>query len=485
MPKGKPCVGLALGVYDFCHHGHVSLLKRAKVSCDWLVVAVHTDAEVRSYKGVQPTNTELERAEAVRALNIADEVVVSSDKSWLCRKFHVRKVFHGDDWDQGAYRARWASVLEENPNLELVLLPHTPGVSSTRIRATVPSIGWWLYTNRPEWERTHIFNHMAGLFERLGGVWIVNAKAKEDVRRRFPDAPCALLPERLGEADVAATLSHFSLKVFVISHFRFDALLDALKARSQDVDLVIVGHGRSGKPGTGIDSALKRYGVVTSDTEIVKEAGPVKIHDFYLAKNAYLHFDQFLLDGGKFTNPSPNGETRILVVPTWTSRFLFQGTLISPRWWRAIMELKNLGVVEISPHPLIPKRYLRILSKVLGVTVLQKTGQSFSLVRHYHVVVSELSGAFWEAMMFDTPLVMAKPMKINMSQSGADPALSEVSKRLPVVGPDALKQAVESLIGRRSPGNRELAERRLGKIDGKATVRISDYINRLLISDSE
>ncbi|MBK6900876.1 MAG: adenylyltransferase/cytidyltransferase family protein [bacterium] len=56
--RSRPVVGLTLGVFDFCHEGHLNLLRRAAGMCDRLVVGVHTDEEVRRYKGVQPANSE-------------------------------------------------------------------------------------------------------------------------------------------------------------------------------------------------------------------------------------------------------------------------------------------------------------------------------------------------------------------------------------------------------------------------------------------
>ncbi|MBK7702205.1 MAG: adenylyltransferase/cytidyltransferase family protein [bacterium] len=204
-------VGLTLGVFDFCHEGHLNLLRRAAGMCDRLVVGVHTDEEVRRYKGVQPANSELERAAAVRALGIAHTVVVGSDRARLCREHRVKLVFHGDDWDPAAYRRRWGEELIARLGLELVLLPHTPGIDSTRLRAAVPDVGWWLYSSRPEWSRTHIFDHLRDLYARIGGVWFVGEGGRELVRRHFPDAPCALLREDQEAAAAAASIAHYRL----------------------------------------------------------------------------------------------------------------------------------------------------------------------------------------------------------------------------------------------------------------------------------
>ena len=72
-------VGLALGVFDYCHEGHEKLLRRAAAACDKLVVGVHTDENVIADKKVRPANSQLERMLAVQQLGIADRVRLFAD----------------------------------------------------------------------------------------------------------------------------------------------------------------------------------------------------------------------------------------------------------------------------------------------------------------------------------------------------------------------------------------------------------------------
>ncbi|KAK9881392.1 hypothetical protein WA026_016281 [Henosepilachna vigintioctopunctata] len=62
------------GCYDMVHFGHANSLRQAKALGDYLVVGVHTDAEISKHKG-PPVFNEEERYKMVRAIKWVDEVV--------------------------------------------------------------------------------------------------------------------------------------------------------------------------------------------------------------------------------------------------------------------------------------------------------------------------------------------------------------------------------------------------------------------------
>lgn len=65
------------GCFDLLHAGHVRLLEAARAQGDLLVVGLNSDASVRRLKGVpRPVLPESERAEALRALEAVDRVVI-------------------------------------------------------------------------------------------------------------------------------------------------------------------------------------------------------------------------------------------------------------------------------------------------------------------------------------------------------------------------------------------------------------------------
>jgi D-glycero-beta-D-manno-heptose 1-phosphate adenylyltransferase len=68
------------GCFDLLHPGHVRLLEAARAEGDLLVVGLNSDASVRALKGEgRPIVPQEERAEALRALEAVDRVLVYED----------------------------------------------------------------------------------------------------------------------------------------------------------------------------------------------------------------------------------------------------------------------------------------------------------------------------------------------------------------------------------------------------------------------
>lgn len=128
-------IGYTQGTYDMFHIGHLNLLRHAKEQCDYLIVGVNSDALVQEYKNKKVVVPQEDRMEIVGAIKYVDEVVLSEtlDKETAYQKHHFKKIFIGDDWKGND---RWAETEQTMKELgiELVWLPHTPGVSSTAIR---------------------------------------------------------------------------------------------------------------------------------------------------------------------------------------------------------------------------------------------------------------------------------------------------------------------------------------------------------------
>ncbi|XP_038064216.1 ethanolamine-phosphate cytidylyltransferase-like isoform X2 [Patiria miniata] len=62
------------GCYDLVHFGHANSLRQAKQMGDYLIVGVHSDAEIMEHKG-PPVINEKERYAMVRAIKWVDEVI--------------------------------------------------------------------------------------------------------------------------------------------------------------------------------------------------------------------------------------------------------------------------------------------------------------------------------------------------------------------------------------------------------------------------
>lgn len=78
LASSRPVVGLANGVFDIFHIGHLLYLEAASRMCDRLVVAVTRNAHVN--KGPhRPMFSEEQRLAIVKALRCVDQVILSND----------------------------------------------------------------------------------------------------------------------------------------------------------------------------------------------------------------------------------------------------------------------------------------------------------------------------------------------------------------------------------------------------------------------
>lgn len=134
-------IGYTTGVYDMFHIGHLNIIQRAKEQCDFLIVGVSTDELVQSEKGKTPVIPFVERCAIVSALRDVDRVVAQPDKNKLAawEKYHFDKMFVGSDW-QGT--PQWKRFEEQFAPLgvEIVYLPHTDGISSTKLTEVIKDI---------------------------------------------------------------------------------------------------------------------------------------------------------------------------------------------------------------------------------------------------------------------------------------------------------------------------------------------------------
>ena len=140
VQKKKYRIGYTTGVFDMFHIGHLAILKRAKEMCDFLIVGVSTDELVETYKHKMPIVPLADRMEIVGAIRYVDRVVVqtSMDKYAAWEQYHFDALFHGDDWKKSEMYNRIEEKLSE-VGVDVVFLPHTPGVSTTILTEVIRS----------------------------------------------------------------------------------------------------------------------------------------------------------------------------------------------------------------------------------------------------------------------------------------------------------------------------------------------------------
>jgi cytidyltransferase-like protein len=117
-------------VADLFHYGHVAFLEQARAFGDELIVGVHSDATVESYKRT-PIMTMDERITSVRGCRFVDQVVADAPlvitREWLALH-RVDLVVHADD-SEPAIAERLYGVPMAMGIFHTV--PYTPGVSTT------------------------------------------------------------------------------------------------------------------------------------------------------------------------------------------------------------------------------------------------------------------------------------------------------------------------------------------------------------------
>jgi len=174
---------------DLIHPGHVNIVERA-AELGQVTVGLLTDRAIASYKRVPMMEWEL-RAKVVGALSGVSAVVAQETLDYVpnLRKLKPDFVVHGDDWQTGvqaSVRADVIKVLSEWGG-ELIEVPYTEGISSTRLHAAVKEIG-----TTPDIRRASLRRMLAAkplirlldLHNGLSGLIIENASIESEGRRK-------------------------------------------------------------------------------------------------------------------------------------------------------------------------------------------------------------------------------------------------------------------------------------------------------------
>ncbi len=119
-------VGLCTGVLDDLHEGHKFFLNQCEQRCDYLVVAVNTDAWVRAVKGEGRPIIPLFRRMLRISNYLADEstgvIPFAGDHENLIHAIRPDVIFRGFDQAPG----------EELFGIPIVRIPKGPDVSTTQ-----------------------------------------------------------------------------------------------------------------------------------------------------------------------------------------------------------------------------------------------------------------------------------------------------------------------------------------------------------------
>jgi len=134
-------IGYTTGVFDLFHIGHLNILKRAKLECDYLIVGITTDELALSAKNKKPVIPFPERMEIVESIKFVDEVVPQTNydkiEAWNNLKFDL--MFVGNDW-KGT--DKWNRIEKDfnQYGVEIIYFPYTSHTSSTILREVLDKI---------------------------------------------------------------------------------------------------------------------------------------------------------------------------------------------------------------------------------------------------------------------------------------------------------------------------------------------------------
>jgi glycerol-3-phosphate cytidylyltransferase len=134
-------VGYAPGAFDLFHIGHLNLLRKAKLHCDYLIAGVVSDEVLIAHKGVRPVVPLRERLEIVRSVRFVDEALpaTTNDKRAIWRELHFNVLFKGDDW-RGTEKGNRLEREFAAVGVNVVYFTYTASTSSTALRKALENI---------------------------------------------------------------------------------------------------------------------------------------------------------------------------------------------------------------------------------------------------------------------------------------------------------------------------------------------------------
>ena len=133
-------IGYVAGVFDLFHIGHLNMFRRAKEQCDYLVVGVVSDEQVKKNKHKEPFIPFEERLEIVRNCCYVDEAIeIPIDYSGTVeayQKYHFDVQFSGSDYENDTWWLEQKEYLESQ-GAELVFFPYTESTSSSMVQKAI------------------------------------------------------------------------------------------------------------------------------------------------------------------------------------------------------------------------------------------------------------------------------------------------------------------------------------------------------------
>lgn len=128
-PK-PPTIGLAVGVFDRLHRGHLIFLRAARQRCDVLIVGLQLNP--LAYKPVEIHDSYHERWRRLALVQAIDRIVPYQDVDHLVQQLHFNRLFLGEDQRHPGFGRAVAYC--RSRCIPVQRLPRTPEISSTALR---------------------------------------------------------------------------------------------------------------------------------------------------------------------------------------------------------------------------------------------------------------------------------------------------------------------------------------------------------------
>jgi 4-nitrophenyl phosphatase len=133
-------IGYAVGVFDLFHSGHKNLLDECLKRCDELIIGVHTNEFVKSYKRL-PNDNENKRKYNIlnylKRINFNEENIhiIDDNHLKLIKKYNINIIFHGNDWELESYKKqiKYYEFGMDKLNIKIDLIDYSKGISTTEI----------------------------------------------------------------------------------------------------------------------------------------------------------------------------------------------------------------------------------------------------------------------------------------------------------------------------------------------------------------
>ena len=141
ISQGK-CLVVTNGCFDILHRGHIEYLNKAKQTGDCLLVAVNSDASVRTLKGSQrPLVPEYDRLYALASLEAVDAVVLFTETRAHAILALIKPDVYvkGGDYSEETLDSEERGVLQKQ-NCRIKFLKFIKGYSTSKLIAKIKNL---------------------------------------------------------------------------------------------------------------------------------------------------------------------------------------------------------------------------------------------------------------------------------------------------------------------------------------------------------